>query len=165
MQIIHTGYSAGILRKKAERDLPILQQREKEAKTQKEREQLYVFFMDAYNCLGVFDKVLLYAQKAVKSNMKTLGGDIHVYECMISAMIHLGKDDKEIMAVITEARRKFEGGFLCCSAGILLLCGQGLFTGGAISIGGSQVKTVCRKRYKGRQGSIRYFFESDAYAL
>lgn len=107
LQIIHTGYSAGILRKKAERDLPILQQREKEAKTQKEREQLYVFFMDAYNCLGVFDKVLLYAQKAVKSNMKTLGGDIHVYECMISAMIHLGKDDKEIMAVITEARRKF----------------------------------------------------------
>lgn len=107
LQIIHTGYSAGILRKKAERDLPILQQREKEAKTQKEREQLYVFFMDAYNCLGVFDKVLLYAQKAVKSNMKTLGGDIHVYECMISAMIHLGKDDKEIMDVITEARKKF----------------------------------------------------------
>mgnify|MGYP004564738297 FL=1 len=107
LQIIHTGYSAGILRKKAERDLPILQQREKEAKTQQEREQLYVFFMDAYNCLGVFDKVLLYAQKAVKSNMKTLGGDIHVYECMISAMIHLGKDDKEIMAVIQEARKKF----------------------------------------------------------
>lgn len=107
LQIIHTGYSASILRKKAERDLPILQQREKEAKTQNERDQLYVFFMDAYNCLGVFDKVLLYAQKAVNSNMKTLGGDIHVYECMISAMIHLGKDDKEIMAVITEARRKF----------------------------------------------------------
>lgn len=107
LQIIHTGYSAGILRKKAERDLHILQQREKEAKTQKEREQLYVFFMDAYNCLGVFDKVLLYAQKAEKSNMKTLGGDIHVYECMISAMIHLGKDDKEIMAVIQEARKKF----------------------------------------------------------
>lgn len=107
LQIIHTGYSASILRKKAERDLPILQQREKEAKTQQEKEQLYVFFMDAYNCLGVFDKVLLYAQKAVKSNMKTLGGDIHVYECMISAMMHLGKDDKEIMAVITEARKKF----------------------------------------------------------
>lgn len=107
LQIIHTGYSASILRKKAERDLPILQQREKEAKTHNERDQLYVFFMDAYNCLGVFDKVLLYAQKAVKSNMKTLGGDIHVYECMISAMIHLGKDDKEIMAVITEARKKF----------------------------------------------------------
>ena len=107
LQIIHTGYSSTILRKKAERNLLILQQREKEAKTQQARERLYVFFMDAYNCLGVFDKVLLYAQKAVKSNMKTLGGDIHVYECMIPAMIHLGKEDKEIMAVITEARGKF----------------------------------------------------------
>lgn len=107
LQIIHTGYSASILRKKAERDLSILHQREKEAKTQKEREQLYVFFMDAYNCLGIFDEVLEYAQKATKSNIKILGGDIHIYECMISAMIHLGKDDKEIMAVITEARRKF----------------------------------------------------------
>ena len=107
LQIIHTGYSSTILRKKAERNLLILQQREKEAKTQQARERLYVFFMDAYNCLGVFDKVLLYAQKAVKSNMKTLGGDIHVYECMIPAMIHLGKEDKEIMAVITEARKKF----------------------------------------------------------
>ena len=99
LQIIHTGYSAGILRKKAERDLPILQQREKEAKTQQEREQLYVFFMDAYNCLGVFDKVLLYAQKAVKSNMKTLGGDIHVYECMISAMILMRGGMSFMMAI------------------------------------------------------------------
>lgn len=107
LQIIHTGYSSTIFRKKAERNLLILQQREKEAKTQQARERLYVFFMDAYNCLGVFDKVLLYAQKVVKSNMKTLGGDIHVYECMIPAMIYLGKEDKEIMAVITEARKKF----------------------------------------------------------
>lgn len=52
-----------VFAQKAERDLPILHQREKEAKTQKEREELYVFFMDAYNCLGVFEKVLLYAQK------------------------------------------------------------------------------------------------------
>ena len=39
LQIIHTGYSTSILRKKAERDLVILQQREKEAKTQHERRQ------------------------------------------------------------------------------------------------------------------------------
>lgn len=107
LQIIHTGYSTSILRKKAERDLLILQLREKAAKTQQEREQLYVFFMDAYNCLGIFDKVLEYAQKIIKTDNKILGGDIHVYECMISAMIHLGKEDKEIMTVIAEARKKF----------------------------------------------------------
>lgn len=107
LQIIHTGYSASIVRKKAERDLPILQQRDKSAKTRKEKEQLYTFFMDAYNCLGVYDKVLEYAQKAADSDMKTLGSEIHIYECMISAMAHLGKDDKEIMAVIKDAKKKF----------------------------------------------------------
>ena len=107
LQIIHTGYSASIVRKKAERDLPILQQRAKGAKTRKEREQLYTFFMDAYNCLGIYDKVLEYAQKAADSDMKTLGSEIHIYECMISAMAHLGKDDKDIMAVIKAAKKKF----------------------------------------------------------
>lgn len=107
LQIIHTGYSANIIRKKAERDLPILKQREKDAKNKNEREHLYVFFMDAYNSLGVFDKVLEYAQKAIKANTKILGGDINAYEGMISAMIHLGKADEKIMAVITEARKKF----------------------------------------------------------
>lgn len=107
LQILHTGYSTSILRKKAERDLLILQQREKEAKTQQEREQLCVFFMDAYNCLKKFDKVLEYAQKAIKFNTRILGEDIHAYEGMISAMINLGKKDEEIMAVIAEARKKF----------------------------------------------------------
>lgn len=107
LQIVHTGYSTSILRKKAERDLLILQQREKEAKTQQEREQLCVFFMDAYNCLKNFDKVLEYAQKAIKFNTRILGEDIHAYEGMISAMINLGKKDEEIMAVIAEARKKF----------------------------------------------------------
>lgn len=107
LQIIHTGYSTSILRKKAERDLLILQQREKEAKTQQEIGQLSVFFMDAYNCLKNFDKVLEYAQKAIKFNTRILGEDIHAYEGMISAMVNLGKKDEEIMAVIAEARKKF----------------------------------------------------------
>ena len=107
LQIIHTGYSTSILRKKAERDLVILQQREKEAKTQQERGQLSVFFIDAYNCLKNFDKVLEYAQKAIKFNTRILGEDIHAYEGMISAMVNLGKKDEEIMAVIAEARKKF----------------------------------------------------------
>ena len=107
LQILHTGYSASIIRRKAERDLPILQQRAKAAQTKEEKEQLYTFFMDIYNCLGVYDKVLEYAQKTADSNMKTLGGETHVYECMISAMIHLGKTNEEIMAVIKSARKKF----------------------------------------------------------
>ena len=63
--------------------------------------------MDAYNCLKKFDKVLEYAQKAIKFNTRILGEDIHAYEGMISAMINLGKKDEEIMAVIAEVRKKF----------------------------------------------------------
>lgn len=107
LQILHTGYSASTLRKKAERDLLILKQREEQAKNKEDKEQLYGFFMDAYNCLGVFDKVLEYAQKALDSNMQILGGGTHIYEIMISAMSRLGKDDKDILEVIEAARAKF----------------------------------------------------------
>ena len=107
LQILHTGYSASTLRKKAERDLLILKQREEQAKNKEDKEQLYGFFMDAYNCLGVFDKVLEYAQKALDSNMQILGGGTHIYEIMISAMSRLGKDDKDILEVIEPSEPQF----------------------------------------------------------
>lgn len=74
LQILHTGYSASIIRRKAERDLPILQQRAKAAQTKEEKEQLYTFFMDIYNCLGVYDKVLEYAQKNSRLQYEDAGG-------------------------------------------------------------------------------------------
>lgn len=107
LQIMHTGYSASIVKNKAERNLPILKQRARTAKTKQEKEQLNIFFMDAYHCLGAFDKVFEYARKIVDSDTRMLGGEIHVYECMISAMIRLGKTDDEIMAVIKEGIIKF----------------------------------------------------------
>lgn len=107
LQIMHTGYSTSILRQKAERDLLILKKRDKNAKTKQDKEQLYGFFMDAYNCLGDFAKVLEYSQKAAESSMKSLGGDIHIYECMISAMTHLDKSSTEVLAVIEKARKKY----------------------------------------------------------
>ena len=50
-QIYHTGYSASNFRQKAERNLAMLKEREKVAKTQRERDNLAVYFMDAYNSL------------------------------------------------------------------------------------------------------------------
>lgn len=107
LQIMHTGYSTSIVKSKVERNLPILKERAKAAKTQQEIEQLNIFFMDAYHTLGFFDKVLEYAHKIVDSDTKILGGAIHPYECMITAMSHLGKSDDEIMAFIKEGMIKF----------------------------------------------------------
>ena len=107
LNIIHTGYSASIVKSKAKRNLPILKQRAKAAKTKQEKEQLDIFFMDAYHCLGIFDKMLEYARRALNSDMRMIGGEIHVYECMISAMIHLKKTDDEIMAAIKKGMITF----------------------------------------------------------
>jgi len=58
LEILHTGYSSRLIRQKGERNLPILQKMEREAKTQKEKEHLYAYLMDAYNMPGRYEKML-----------------------------------------------------------------------------------------------------------
>lgn len=107
LQIMHTGYSASIVRAKAERNLPILKQKEKLASTQQEKGQIYLFLMDAYNCLGDFENVRQYAKKSIEANVVTLGNDIHPYALLITAMINLGAAEQDIIDEIKKARDKF----------------------------------------------------------
>lgn len=107
LQIMHTGYSASIVRAKAERNLPILKQKEKLASTQQEKGQIYLFLMDAYNCLDDYEHVRQYANKAIEANVITLGNAIHPYTLLITAMINLGTDEQDIIAEIQKARDKF----------------------------------------------------------
>lgn len=107
LTIMHTGYSITILRQKAERNLPILKQKEKMAVTKKDKGDSYLFLMDAYNCLGNYDKVREYAQKAIENGIVTLGNAIHPYTRLIAAMINLDMDKQKIIAEIEKAREKF----------------------------------------------------------
>ena len=107
LTIMHTGYSSTILHQKAERNLPILKQKEKMAVTKKDKGDSYLFLMDAYNCLGNYDKVKEYAQKAIENGIVTLGNAIHPYTLLITAMINLDMDKQEIIAEIEKAREKF----------------------------------------------------------
>lgn len=107
LQIMHTGYSASIVRAKAERNLPILKQKEKIASTQQEKGQIYLFLMDAYNCLGDFENVRQYAKKSIEANVVTLGNAIHPYALLITAMIRLGVAEQDIIDEIQNARDKF----------------------------------------------------------
>ena len=107
LTIMHTGYSATIVRQKSERNLPILKQKEKMAVTKKDKGESYLFLMDAYNCLGNYDKVKEYAQKAIENGIVTLGNAIHPYTLLITAMINLDMDKQEIIAEIERAREKF----------------------------------------------------------
>lgn len=107
LTIMHTGYSATIVRQKSERNLPILKQKEKMAVTKKDKGESYLFLMDAYNCLGNYDKVREYAQKTIENGIVTLGNAIHPYTLLITAMINLDMDKQEIIAEIERAREKF----------------------------------------------------------
>lgn len=105
--IMHTGYSSTIVRQKAERNLPILKQKEKIAVTKKDKGESYLFLMDAYNCLGNYDKVREYAQKTIENGIVALGNEINPYTLLISSMIKLGVDERDIISEIERAIAKF----------------------------------------------------------
>lgn len=107
LTIMHTGYSSSIVHRKAERNLPILKQKEKMAVTKKDKGESYLFLMDAYNCLNNYDKVREYAQKTIENGIVVLGNEIHPYTLLITAMIKLGVDEKEIITEINKARKEF----------------------------------------------------------
>lgn len=107
LTIMHTGYSSTIVRQKAERNLPILKHKEKIAVTKKDRGESYLFLMDAYNCLGNYDKVREYAQKTIENGIVALGNEINPYTLLISSMIKLGVDERDIIAEFDKAREKF----------------------------------------------------------
>ena len=107
LEIYHTGYSSSLMAQKTERNLPILEKMEREAKTTKERECLYVYLIDAYNSLGQHEKVLEYAKLAVESDVNVVGDATRAHKAVISALIKLGRDSEEIMAAIDEALEKF----------------------------------------------------------
>ena len=107
LQIMHTGYSASIVRAKAERNLPILKQKEKLASSQHEKGEIYLFLMDAYNCLGDYENVRKYAKKAIEAKAEILGNAIHPYSLLIASMITLGMDERDIINEIEKAKDKF----------------------------------------------------------
>lgn len=107
LTIMHTGYSSTIVRQKAERNLPILKQKEKMAVTKRDKGDIYVFLMDAYNCLGNYEKAREYAQKAIETDVAMLGNEIHPYTVLITAMIDLGVDEQDIVTEINRAIEKF----------------------------------------------------------
>lgn len=107
LEFIHTGYSSSIIRSKAERNLPILLQELDEASTEKERQCLYPYLMDAYEGLGDYDKTLYYAEKCISCGYKMIGGEGSFYETIIMAMINGDKPVAEIMTMIDRAEKSF----------------------------------------------------------
>lgn len=107
LEAYHTGYSSSIIRSKTERNLPILLSELEKATTDKERQRLYPYLMDAYNILGDHDKVLLYGRKCISIGYKMIGEPGHFYEVMTMSMFNSGCPLDELLKTLDEAEAAF----------------------------------------------------------
>ena len=104
IEIYHTGYSSSIIKTKLERNLKIMLD---EIKKNGEKTWHYGFLCDCYYGLGEYDKTIEYAKKAINSGIKLVGQENNVYMRLISSLVFLGKDEKEILEEINNAIYKF----------------------------------------------------------
>ena len=104
IRIYHTGYSSQGMRRKAERNLRILQA---EAAQHGEKPEQAVYFMDAWYCLQDYGKAAKYARQAIGSERRFVGLEGHAEEIFVSCLLQLQPDSLEIPAVLTAARKKY----------------------------------------------------------
>ena len=107
LETIHTGYSSNIIKSKSERNLPILLSELDKAANEEERQRIYPYLVDAYNILGDFDKMLLYARKCINIGLKMVGEPGRFYEVITMAMYNAGRPLAELLETLDEAEQAF----------------------------------------------------------
>ena len=102
--IFHTGYSQHIVRKKLERNLDFLRQKE-EAEGESVDDALH--YMDCYYGLGDFAKAVEYAQKAIASKIVYMGREGAEYWGLVRALLAQKRPKEELVPVLQEAMEKY----------------------------------------------------------
>lgn len=102
--IFHTGYSLHLVRKKLERNLDFLRQKE-EAQGESVDDALH--YMDCYYGLGDFAKAAEYAQKAIESKIVYLGREGAEYWGLVRALLAQKWPKEELLPVLEEAMEKY----------------------------------------------------------
>ena len=102
--IFHTGYSLHLVRKKLERNLDFLRQKE-EAQDESVDDALH--YMDCYYGLGDFAKAAEYAQKAIESKIVYLGREGAEYWGLVRALLAQKRPKEELLPVLEEAMEKY----------------------------------------------------------
>ena len=102
--IFHTGYSLHLIRRKLERNLEFLRQKEAE-----EGESLddALHYMDCYFGLGDFTKAEEYARKAIASEIVYLGREGVEYWGLTRALLAAKRPREEILPILKEAMGKY----------------------------------------------------------
>ena len=102
LEIIHTGYTASLVRKKIERNLQLLQ-----AKIQDNGGKItprdYRYLMDCYYGIGEYEKAYHYAGKALQQAGKIKDAKEHIYMIKVSSCLFGNKDYHVVTAEFDEA--------------------------------------------------------------
>ena len=102
--IFHTGYSQHIVRKKLERNLEFLRQKEE---TEGESVDDALHYMDCYYGLGDFAKAVEYARKAIASKIVYMGREGAEYWGLVRALLAQKRPKEELVPVLQEAMEKY----------------------------------------------------------
>ena len=104
LSIIHTGYSAGISRKKAERNLDLLQ---KELADGKPPEQLYMYLAETYDGLGDSKKAMQNARRDIALGRQPISYASRSYRILLRLLAEKAANSPERLQVAAKAVEEF----------------------------------------------------------
>ncbi|MCR5439576.1 MAG: glycosyltransferase family 2 protein [Selenomonas sp.] len=102
LEIIHTGYTASIIRKKIERNLKLLQEKIQD-NDGKVTPRDYRYLMDCYYGLGEYEKSLFYAEEALKQANAIKDAKDHIFMIKVSSCLFGQKPYHTVIAAFDEA--------------------------------------------------------------
>lgn len=97
--LYHTGYEAGVIRGKMERNLALLLGRREEGDA--------CYIADCYYGLGDFEKTVLYAREAIRSGVRLMGRESRPHALLIQSLVALGRPLAEIRDAVAQARQEY----------------------------------------------------------
>ena len=100
VEIYHTGYSTGRIKKKLERNLKILLD---EIDEFGEKSWQYGFLTDCYYGLKDYENAIKYAKLAINSEVRLAGQENNVYRRLIDSMMAIGTDYVELLSTVDKA--------------------------------------------------------------
>lgn len=97
--LYHTGYEAGVIRGKMERNLALLLGRREEGDA--------CYIADCYYGLGDFEKTVLYAREAIRSGVRLMGRESRPHALLIQSLVALERPLTEIRDAVAQARQEY----------------------------------------------------------
>ncbi|MGP1471061.1 MAG: glycosyltransferase [Schwartzia sp. (in: firmicutes)] len=97
--LYHTGYAAGLIRGKMERNLALLLRRREAGDA--------AYIADCYYGLGDFARTEQYAREAIRSGVRLVGRETRPHGLLIQSLIAMGRPLAEVLDAVEKARQEY----------------------------------------------------------